>query len=192
MLRSQERSLSLVSTSLTLLSFISCCSMLGKENPKPNSGREKLNAICNRSMIKKGQPILESNLQLTFVKTPTWQSRPVQNLDYLRERIATKQYPPGHVFTYSDFGFPEIDWPTGNNLVVCAVRDIKKGSIIKISDIAQRKYNHSEPLQGGFSDMNFVLNRSSKFEIKKGQILILPDVGLGMDYYIRMQKRKRI
>ncbi len=152
---------------------------------------EKISVYSNKSTIHKGQSILESNLLIKYVNPSDCLSRPINKIDYLIERIATKSFPAGHIFTFDDFELPQKDWPSGNALVVYAITDIKRGTTIRASQVAQGKWTHPTYIQGGFSDINLVLNRIAKFEIKKGQILILPDVGLGMDYAIRMSKKKK-
>lgn len=175
---------------ISVLLCVGALNELLSANSEPVCASQKLCIIRNIRKINKGQEVLESNLKLSFVANSNFSSRPIQKMDYLIERVAGKQFPAGHIFTYKDFGLPETDWPTGNDVIVYALRDIKKGCIIRTSDVSQGKWTRPSYLQGGFSDLNLVINRPSKFGIQKGQILILPDVGLGMDYAIRMAQQK--
>lgn len=183
-----------VASALFLCAYLASIGVLNSSLPaysEPVFGCREYYAVRSLHKIKKGQQILESNLEVRLVADSKCSSRPIHQLEYVIERVADKQFSPGHIFTYKDFGLPEKDWPSGNNVFVYALHDIKKGNIIRSSDISQGKWSSQKCLQGGFSDLNLIINRPAKLEIQKGQILILPDVGLGFDYAQRMDQKNR-
>ena len=147
-------------------------------------------AICSSRSIVKGEKLCESNLVKKLVPAAKCPAYPIIFMGYAIERIADRQLPANHVFTFKDFGLPTKLWATGDHYIVYALRDIPKGNVIKISDIAQSKWDKPGYKQGAFSDPNLVLNRPAAWTIEKGMILILPSVRLGISRDIKDQEKK--
>lgn len=184
---------SLLTTTL-LNRFLICLLLLCYSDFKPSFASNEAKAIqsyvvCSSRAVKKGEKLCESNLVQKLVPTSDCPSDRILTMDYVLDRKADRQFPPNHVFTLTDLGLPTKPWPTGDPLIVYALKDIPKGRVIRISDIAQGEWGKPGYMQGAFSDPNLVLNRPAAWRINKGEVLILPAVGLGIGRELRKRER---
>jgi flagella basal body P-ring formation protein FlgA len=181
-------------TAVLLIRFLICLLLLSFSDFKASFASNEAKAIqssvvCSSRAVKKGEKLCESNLLQTLVPTSECPADRIVTMDYVLDRKADRQFPPKHVFTLTDLGLPAKPWPTGDALIVYALKDIPKGHVIRISDIAQGKWTKPGYMQGAFSDPNLVLNRPAAWHINKGVVLILPAVGLGIGRELRKRER---
>jgi len=149
------------------------------------------NVVCCKHVIEKGRTISVEDLTSEARLISKCPIDPIGCLDIAAERQANRRFLKGHIFTFKDFDISPVSWPIGNNLVLYSLHDIPRGTVIKATDMVQGKWDKNNYPQNAFSNPNIIINRKTRFDIQKGQLICLYNFGLGINCNIRVRKHHK-